>query len=77
MAHINSKVRIEQRQKAAQERKERWEKLSPQEQLADMDRRLGKGVGGAKQRARLKAATAPKPAPAKKRKRKRKKDYQK
>lgn len=73
MAHINSQVRIEQRQNAAQERKARWESLPPQEQLADLNRRLGEGVGAAKQRARLKAELEPKPA--KKRKRKRKKDY--
>lgn len=37
------------------ERLEKWRKLTPQEQLADLDRRLGPGVGAVKQRARIAA----------------------
>lgn len=37
----------------AVERNEHWSGLSAQKQLAELDRRLGKGVGARKQRARL------------------------
>lgn len=37
----------------AKERQEVWSKLSPKEQLAALDARLGKGIGATKQRARL------------------------
>ena len=37
----------------ANERQEAWSKLSPTQQLEALDRRLGKGVGAAKQRARI------------------------
>jgi len=43
------------RQKQAQERLAVWSKMSPQEQLADLDRRLGRGQGAERQRARIKA----------------------
>jgi len=39
----------------AKERDEYWRKLSPVQQLADLDKRLGLGVGAVKQRARLSA----------------------
>lgn len=42
-----------------------WRKMSPEQQLADLDRRLGKDKGATKQRAKLHAkiaaAAAPKP----------------
>lgn len=41
------------KQSEASERNASWSKLSPKEQLEALDRRLGKGVGAAKQRARL------------------------
>jgi len=37
----------------ATERNASWSELSTQKQLAELDRRLGKGVGARKQRARL------------------------
>ena len=43
------------RQKEALERDAFWAKLTPQEQLAALDKRLGKGVGAEKQRARIQA----------------------
>ena len=41
------------KQKEAIERNETWAKLTYEQQLADLDRRLGKGVGAKKQRARI------------------------
>ena len=41
------------KQKEAIERNEAWAKLTYEQQLADLDRRLGKGVGAKKQRARI------------------------
>lgn len=38
---------------ANRERAEAWASLSAQEQLAVLDRRLGRGVGAGRQRARL------------------------
>jgi hypothetical protein len=38
---------------AALARNKVWQSLTPEQQLAELDRRLGKGVGAAKQRARL------------------------
>lgn len=37
----------------AKEREAAWRKLSPTQQLTDLDKRLGNGVGAVKQRARL------------------------
>ena len=34
-------------------RNEAWAKLTPEQQLADLDRRLGKGIGAKKQRTRI------------------------
>lgn len=48
-----SKRSTTERRIEAVARQEEWEKLSPQQQLAELDRRLGKGVGAKKQRARL------------------------
>ena len=41
------------KQKEAIERNESWAKLTYEQQLADLDRRLGKGIGAKKQRARI------------------------
>ena len=41
------------RQKEAIERNEAWAQLTPEQQIADLDRRLGKGIGAKKQRARI------------------------
>lgn len=37
----------------AEENKVKWEKLTPDQQLAVLNEKLGKGVGAKKQRARL------------------------
>jgi len=42
------------RRESAEERREAREARTPQEQLARLDRLLGKGKGAAKERARLK-----------------------
>ena len=36
-----------------EERNEAWAQLTPEQQIADLDRRLGKGIGAKKQRARI------------------------
>ena len=41
------------KQKEAIERNEAWAKLTYEQQLADLDKRLGKGIGAKKQRARI------------------------
>ena len=41
------------KQQEAIERNETWAKLTYEQQLADLDRRLGKGIGAKKQRARI------------------------
>ena len=41
------------KQKEAIERNETWAKLTYEQQLADLDKRLGKGIGAKKQRARI------------------------
>lgn len=47
-------VREERRREAEARQKER-DRLSAEEQLARLDERLGKGVGAARERARLQA----------------------
>jgi len=49
----NSKARREERRQGAEERAGERGKRTPQEQLAELDRRLGKGAGAAKERAHL------------------------
>lgn len=44
---------IEQRRAAVTERLEYWRGLAPTAQLADLDRRLGRGVGATRQRTKL------------------------
>lgn len=41
------------KQREAIERNETWAKLTYEQQLADLDKRLGKGIGAKKQRARI------------------------
>ena len=41
------------KQKEAIERNEVWAQLTPEQQIADLDRRLGKDIGAKKQRARI------------------------
>ena len=45
----------EELRKAAELRNEAWRAKSPKEQLEELDKRLGVGVGAKKQRARLEA----------------------
>ena len=55
-ANPTPKPTPEQRLTAAIERLDYWRGLSPAEKIADLDRRLGPGVGAVKQRAKLGAA---------------------
>ena len=41
------------KQREAIERNEYWAQLTPEQQLTDLDKRLGKGIGAKKQRARI------------------------
>ena len=41
------------RVKMAQERQAEWDRWTPAQKVADLDRRLGVGVGAVKQRAKL------------------------
>ena len=41
------------KQKEAIERNEAWAQLTHEQQIADLDRRLGKNIGAKKQRARI------------------------
>ena len=41
------------KQTEAAVRNESWAKLTPEQQLADLDERLGKDIGAKKQRARI------------------------
>ena len=41
------------KQTEAAVRNEAWAKLTPEQQLASLDERLGKGIGAKKQRARI------------------------
>mgnify|MGYP001594663661 CR=1 FL=1 len=43
------------RKKTADDNVTAWRKLSPVEQISELDKRLGKGVGASKQRARIKS----------------------
>lgn len=45
--------RKDRRRKEAEERNARWAALTPAEQLAELDKRFGAGIGATKQRARL------------------------
>ena len=56
MSGLTRKGRQELRQSEALERQKVWGVMTPQQQLEDLDRRLGKGVGAIKQRARLQYA---------------------
>jgi hypothetical protein len=45
--------RARERQVVIDERLNHWRSLTPQQQLTELDRRLGKGIGAKKQRARI------------------------
>lgn len=48
----------DERRTAGDERNAYWRGLTPAQQRADLDRRLGKGVGAKRQREKLKEAVA-------------------
>lgn len=54
--HANRIAYLEQRTKEAEERNKKWRALTPQQQLQELDRRLGKGVGAIKTRNKINAA---------------------
>jgi len=54
MSGLTRKGRKELRQSEALERQAVWSKMTPQQKLNDLNRRLGEGVGAIKQRAKLK-----------------------
>jgi hypothetical protein len=58
-AHFNEKMKRDEKEKMAkvdrEARTEFWQSLSPQEQLGILDRKLGKDLGAAKQRAKINA----------------------
>ena len=60
------KRKWEIRREEAIERQEYWSNLTPQQQLVELDKRLGKGVGAVKQR--FKISHPPKPKNKKKKK---------
>lgn len=43
----------EQKREEGEERNAEWRKLTPAQQIASLDRRLGKGVGAKRQRGKL------------------------
>ncbi len=49
----NSNVRLEKRRKEAMERQEEYLKLTIEEKILKLDRKLGCGIGAAKQRIKL------------------------
>lgn len=49
----NRNDRKEKRKAENEERLEYWRSLTPKQQIQDLDRRLGKGVGAKKQRAKI------------------------
>lgn len=59
MRRINrNAARMETLRKAAKEAEEKWQALSPAEQLKVLDQRLGAGQGAARQRAKIAKAMA-------------------
>lgn len=48
-----NKLRREERRKDAEQRNTAWNNLTPQQQLAALDSRLGAGQGAQKQRAKI------------------------
>ena len=49
----NSRHRITKRKTEAVDRQNKWDGVSPADQIKALDKRLGKGIGAVKQRARL------------------------
>jgi len=57
--------RLTQKRERAEKTQAQWSSLSIAQQIAELDRRLGKGQGAAKQRARLAALLEAEKKPAK------------
>lgn len=57
------KVSLSNRRARAAERTKLSNGRTPEQQLAELDKRLGKGVGATRERARLAALVTPKDAP--------------
>lgn len=53
MSGLTLREKKSMRQSEATERQTTWGNMTPQQQLADLDLRLGKGVGALKQRKRI------------------------
>ncbi len=71
MPRNNGRLAREYRRKGAKQRDEDRAQRTPQQQLALLDERLGKGIGAKKERARLqRLIDAPAKKPKKKRERK-------
>jgi hypothetical protein len=62
MANMTRHQRLEEKREQAAERQERWASLTPEQQLADLDRRAERAE---KQRKRIKKAIAEANAPKK------------
>ena len=53
MRNLTRQVKADARKKIADENNEKWNSLTPVQQLAAIDQRLGKGIGATKQRAKI------------------------
>jgi hypothetical protein len=55
-------TKLQTRREEGAAREAKWRALSPAQQLAELDKRLGKGVGAVRQRARIAARITSKKA---------------
>lgn len=58
MRKARNRDRVARRRMEAEERQTWWAKLTPEKQLRDLDKRLGRGKGAEKQRKRIAEAMA-------------------
>lgn len=61
-----NRIQIKRRQEGADDRQLVSDALTPKERLARLDRRLGKGLGAARERARLEPLVGPQEIKSKK-----------